>query len=78
MLATAFTPAAGLRELIRAGYDPDVDDQLTVRVLGRKYVNHDGQMMDIDLPVGEVLVIPSIIPTDPGSGLIRSGFRLLW
>jgi hypothetical protein len=66
---TAFTWRVGLRELIRAGYDPDVDDQLTVRVLGRKYVNHDGQMMDIDLPVGEVLVIPSIIPTDPGSGL---------
>lgn len=64
---TAFTWRIGLRELIRAGYDPDVDDQLTVRVLGRKLVDPiTGRIVEYDLPVGEVLVLPSVRVINPG------------
>jgi hypothetical protein len=64
---TAFTWRLGIRELIRAGYDPDVDDQLTVRVLGRQLVHPEtGEILDVDLPVGEVLVNSSVRYVDPG------------
>lgn len=75
---TAFIWRVGLRELIRAGYDPDVDDHLTVKVLGRQYVTrvplidsgktlaHAGDMLPFDMPVGEVLVNPAFNLIDPG------------
>ncbi len=63
---TAFVWRLGIRELIRAGYDPDVDDQLTVRVLGRKLVDVNGHILDYDMPVGEVLVTPTVRVIDPG------------
>ncbi|MGC9328042.1 MAG: hypothetical protein ACP5I1_10445, partial [Candidatus Hinthialibacter sp.] len=63
---SAFLWRLGLRELIRSGYDPDVDDQLTVRVLGRQAVNPDGEFGMVDLPVGEVMVIPVYRFVDPG------------
>ena len=64
---TAFIWRMGLRELIRAGYDPDVDDQLSVRVLGRQFIDFFGDRQSIDLPVGEVLVNPAVLEQDPGS-----------
>ncbi|MBN2325563.1 MAG: hypothetical protein JXR73_00315, partial [Candidatus Omnitrophica bacterium] len=63
---TAFVWRLGLRELIRSGYDPDVDDQLTVRVLGRQAINPNGEFGMIDLPVGEVMVIPAFRVVNPG------------
>ncbi|MDX9754902.1 MAG: hypothetical protein RBU29_13140, partial [bacterium] len=64
---TAFTWRMGLRELIRAGYDPNVDDQLTVRVLGRNYVASNGDVLDINMPVGEVMVLPAFAIVNPGN-----------
>lgn len=63
---TAFVWRVGLRELIRAGYDPDVDDQLTVRVLGRQFIDDLGNRMPIDLHVGEVMVNPDALILNPG------------
>jgi len=63
---TAFVWRMGVRELIRAGYDPEVDDQLTVRVLGRKLVDVNGNILDYNMPVGEVLVVPTVRVVDPG------------
>ncbi len=62
----AFTWRMGARELIRAGYDPDVDDQLTVRVMGRQYVDDNGSIFPYDMPVGEVLIEPSVRVVNPG------------
>ncbi len=67
---TAFTWRMGARELIRAGYDAEVDDQLTVRVLGRKFVDDAGNVQPIDLPVGEVLVYPVFRFVDPGNNVL--------
>ena len=75
---TAFVWRMGLRELIRAGYDPNIDDQLTVRVLGRQYVvrtpiasgprivARPGDRIPFDMPVGEVLIEPAFRIVDPG------------
>ncbi len=63
---TAFTWRMGVRELIRAGYDPDVDDQLTIRMIGRKAISPNDDNYEIDLPVGEVLVNPAVVTLDPG------------
>ena len=63
---TAFTWRMGVRELIRSGYDPDVDDQLTVRMIGRKAISPQDETFEIDLPVGEVLVNPAVVTMDPG------------
>lgn len=60
---TAFVWRMGLRELIRAGYDPEVDDILTMRVVGRQ-LNLNGIIMDI--PVGEVLTNPVVQIVNPG------------
>jgi len=57
-----FTWTLGLRELIRAGFDPDVDDQLTVRVKGKP--QDSAQIPQI---VGEVLTNPLVKIVDPGS-----------
>ena len=63
---TVFTWRMGLRELIRAGYDPNIDDQLTARVVGRKYADPQGFVLDIDMPVGEVMVQPAYRFLNPG------------
>ncbi|RJP27780.1 MAG: hypothetical protein C4527_12495, partial [Candidatus Omnitrophota bacterium] len=63
---TAFVWRLGARELIRAGFDLDVADQLTVRVLGRKYVDPTGNVREIDMPVGEVMITPVFRQVDPG------------
>ncbi len=68
---TAFIWRLGARELIRAGFDPDVSDLLTVRVLGRKYVDRTGIMREIDMPVGEVMVTPVVRVVDPGQNPIH-------
>ena len=68
---TAFIWRMGLREFIRAGYDPMVDDQLTVRVLGRKYIDRTGIEYDVDLPVGEVMVTPVYRILNPGENDIE-------
>ncbi|MDP8245843.1 MAG: hypothetical protein P9L94_17300 [Candidatus Hinthialibacter antarcticus] len=80
---TAFVWRMGLRELTRAGYDPNIDDQFTVRVLGRQYVARErilvndggniriaanpGDRIPFDMPVGEVLIEPAFRIIDPGS-----------
>ncbi len=68
---TAFIWRLGVRELIRAGYDPDVDDQLTVRVLGRNAVGIVGRDSRFGMPVGEVLVNPSFNQLNPGSAALN-------
>ncbi|MEW6235453.1 MAG: hypothetical protein AB1656_08720 [Candidatus Omnitrophota bacterium] len=72
---TAFIWRMGARELIRAGYDPEVDDQLTVRVLGRQFVDQFGAVWPIDLPVGEVLVIPAYRILNPGDKQLNEQYE---
>jgi hypothetical protein len=57
-----FTWTLGLRELIRAGFDPDVDDHITMRVRGRP------QDTSLSLPaiVGEIQTQPAMIVINPG------------
>ncbi len=45
---TAFVWRLGLRELTRAGYDPTIDDQFTVRMLGRQYIARERLVIDDD------------------------------
>ncbi len=58
-----YTWTMGLRELIRAGFDPDVDDQLTLRVRGKPQSNNT-QLPQI---VGEVLTKPLVEIVNPGN-----------
>ena len=66
-----FTWTLGLRELIRAGFDPDVDDQITVRVRGRQ------QDSGVKLPaiVGEVLTHPMMTVVNPGEEREEGNYR---
>ncbi|HOE12559.1 MAG TPA: hypothetical protein PKJ23_14165, partial [bacterium] len=56
-----YTWTLGLRELIRAGFDPDVDDHLTVRVRGKCQ-----ELGSFPAIVGEVLTNPIWTVVDPG------------
>ena len=56
-----FTWTLGLRELIRAGFDPDVDDHLTIRVRGREQ-----EGLETAAIVGEVLTNPIMTVVNPG------------
>lgn len=62
---TAFVWRMGLRELVRAGYDPEVSDILTMRVLGENFDLGGGFV--VDLPVGEVLTEPIVNIINPGA-----------
>ncbi|HPA45606.1 MAG TPA: hypothetical protein PK395_07550 [bacterium] len=56
-----YTWTLGLRELVRAGFDPDVDDHLTVRVRGKSQ-----ELGFFPAIVGEVLTHPMFTVVDPG------------
>lgn len=62
---TAFVWRVALRTLIRAGYDQEINDILTMRVVGNR-LNMEGFV--VDFPVGEVLVNPVVNILNPGVG----------
>ncbi len=78
----SFTWRLGLRELVRAGFDPDVDDTINIRVFGRNHVvnvvralNQQGIVggaanmnfyTDIPMPVGEVAIANAYAPRSFG------------
>ncbi len=59
----AFTWELGIRELVRAGFDPDTEDIVNIRVYGRNHVVNSAAggalgrfQTDVPLPVGEVAI----------------------
>lgn len=82
---TAFIWRLGVRELVRSGYDPNVDDQLTVRVLGRQY-RAMSAYRGFELPwrfgagdTGIALNANQLLPVDMpvGEVLVNPAFRVI-